>query len=277
MLMFSMLFSQNQSYFIDNFQSGLSTNWKANSIYSLAVNSGVLEVNASAAGGPSNYNAFTLEFAKPIDMSNKPYIQFIAKTSVVVNVRIDLIDSLGKSTNANPVAQTIELGNSLKKFTYSYLGKFNQSWPTTSTVSSSKISKVMIFFDPNATGYFTGKVTFDNFKMGDSTDVPMPDAGVAYNQTGYYTNGPKTILVLNKNSASNFYITNLSASDTLYRGTLSSSSTWNASGDNVKSANFSSFNIAGDYIFDCPGVTKKQIKISEERFLKTGKALNVLN
>lgn len=77
-------------------------------------------------------------------------------------------------------------------------------------------------------------------------------SSVFLNQTGFYTNGPKTAVVLS-GSCDSFFITSADARDTLFSGKLSTERVSLLSGRKTRTADFSGFSQKGSFLVCIPG------------------------
>jgi endoglucanase len=76
---------------------------------------------------------------------------------------------------------------------------------------------------------------------------------IRLNQVGFYTNGPKVAVAINS-TATTFSITSPDRNTTYFNGTLSTAKYWAQSGENAKTATFTSFNTPGTYVVVIPGL-----------------------
>ncbi len=98
-----------------------------------------------------------------------------------------------------------------------------------------------------------------------STDIRV-------NQIGFYPKGPKSAAIINSN-ASTFTIKSVDRTKTFFSGVLSVSSTWSQSGESVKTADFSAFDIPGVYVVDVPSLGYSySFKIANNIFTALNKA-----
>ena len=77
---------------------------------------------------------------------------------------------------------------------------------------------------------------------------------VRINQLGYYTNGPKTAIIVGNSSAPNFYVIGLPGTDTIFRGVLGGSMSSANSSLTTRVANFSKLTQPGTYVMAVPGL-----------------------
>lgn len=78
-------------------------------------------------------------------------------------LRIDLKDAQGKSTNIAPVANIIS-GDGYKEYYFNYAGKYKQQWPAESLVDSTSIVGFTCFVNGGKTPY-TGKIYIESIDL----------------------------------------------------------------------------------------------------------------
>ena len=76
---------------------------------------------------------------------------------------------------------------------------------------------------------------------------------VRLNQIGFYPSAPKEAVVVDA-PAGDFYVTTVASGDTVFTGMLGAERFWNASGEQVRRADFSAFRQPGDYMLVVPEV-----------------------
>ena len=81
----------------------------------------------------------------------------------------------------------------------------------------------------------------------------QPSPAIRLNQIGFYPSMPKVAVVKNAASAP-FYVIASGSTDTVFRGTLSTSGIWPYSGESVSRADFSALHSAGTYVLAVPGI-----------------------
>ena len=79
-----------------------------------------------------------------------------------------------------------------------------------------------------------------------NAQTKIPEAAIRYNQLGYFPQGVKKAVVVNS-TAGSFTLKNLSGT-TVFKGNLIPAGYWNKSGEQIKIADFSSFNKPGKYV-----------------------------
>lgn len=77
-------------------------------------------------------------------------------------------------------------------------------------------------------------------------------ADIRLNQIGFYPGMPKVAVVRNA-ASSPFYVIASGSTDTVFRGTLTSSQTWPYSNESVSRADFSAVRTSGTYVIAVPG------------------------
>jgi endoglucanase len=96
---------------------------------------------------------------------------------------------------------------------------------------------------------------------------------IRLNQLGFYTNGPKMAAVIGS-TATTFTIKNEARTTTVFTGTLGTASTWTASNESVKIADFSTFTSPGKYVLEVPSLGYSYPFSVEDRiFIPVNKAL----
>lgn len=80
-----------------------------------------------------------------------------------------------------------------------------------------------------------------------------PQDQIRLNQIGFYPTGPKLAIVVDAGEGP-FYVTTPDQADTLYTGQLSSERSWFAASTPVRSADFSSFRVPGEYVVVVPSL-----------------------
>ena len=105
------------------------------------------------------------------------------------------------------------------------------------------------------------------------TVLAQPSTDIRINQIGFYTYGPKIAAIINS-TASTYKIKSLDQLTEYSSGTLSPSVLWDQSGENVKTADFSNFNIPGSYLLVVDGLGYSQpFAIKEQIFVPLNKAV----
>jgi endoglucanase len=96
---------------------------------------------------------------------------------------------------------------------------------------------------------------------------------IRLNQIGFYTKGPKVAAIINCNKTA-FSIKALGTSNAVFTGNLSAEKSWDQSGENVKTADFSSFVTPGTYVLTIDGFGESyQFKIANNIYTTLNKAV----
>jgi endoglucanase len=247
----------------DNFNDNtLSCHWNGNGSYALTELGSELKVNATVSGG--TYVVLELDFTS-VNITANPILSLKIKSSSAFTVRADLQDAAGMNTNASPLSAAVPGTGVYNTYSFNFTGKFNQTFPSAGTVNSSQIAKIQLFVNPGGTAY-NNTFYIDDVQLGTggATDgavadcPPLPPANlttdIRLNQIGFYPNCPKVTVVKGTPSGSSFFIRSLDLTTTYFTGTLSAASTWSFSNESVMLADFTSFNISGQYRVEVPGI-----------------------
>jgi endoglucanase len=268
MILAGQAISQTPTGHTENFDDNTLTGWSGNSSYVLTESNQELNIDANVANG--SWAAFTYNFSA-LNLSLYPFVKIKIKSNPTVNVRIDLVDQAGKTTNASPVVKRVVSSSSYSEFIFNYNGKFSQSWPNASTVNPSAITGLVIFFAPGSS--YTGSVQFDDLRIGTDTGLELPQDSIRLNQIGFYPNGQKLAIAVGA-SAGPFYLVSQDKQDTVFTGTLGNAATWSPSGESVRKANFTSFTTPGTYYVLVPGIGySHEFEIKNEVHHDVAKAL----
>ena len=251
----------------DDFESytppSVGSAWTANSQYALtsykATGNTQLLVNCSAAG--VNYVGFPYSFSS-IDVTNDPYISVKVKSGTSFTLRIDMIDATGRSTNQLPATQVITADNSkYYDYLFDFTGRFYQQYGSNNgPVNPADIVKILITVNPAAanTSGFTGSFFMDSVMIGSKakSGLAQGSKGIRFNQLGFFTDGYKQAVVSGASATlPKYYIVTENIEDTIWSGDLSASKTWSYSGESVRVADFSTFNVPGKYKMLVPGIS----------------------
>lgn len=245
---FSITYAQDS--FTEDFNDNiLDGSWYGEANYTLTELNQNLRI--AAAVNANSYVVFSRSFPK-LDLTTYPFIKVDIKSAAAFNLRIDFMDVNGKITNGQAFNVAISGDNAWHTYTLSYSGRFTQSWPNSSPVDQTQIDKISIFVNAGGAA-FNNTFYMDNLLIGSATGIAPPPAGIHLNQIGFYPAMKKEAVIVSA-PLSDFYIVSSDKEDTLYTGTLSTTATWNASGETVRIADFSTFNIPGDYYLLVPNL-----------------------
>ena len=221
--------------------------------------SGELFVNCSngtvTSSSGKNYNGFSFNFSS-IDVSASPYVSIKVKSAYALNLRIDMIDINGRSTNQSPVVKSITVdGANYYNYLYDFTGKFSTN--TEATVLATNISSIIFMTNPG-TG-FSNYFIMDSVMVGSvaKTNYANFPKTIKLNQLGFFTKGyKKAVVASGLTPATSYYIVSSSnLKDTVYRGSLTVTQNWTYSSEKVQIADFTKFNVPGQYIMLVPGIT----------------------
>jgi hypothetical protein len=117
-------------------------------------------LNVSINGAGPKYESFGTGF-KTIDFTKTPVLKIKIKNSgTPFDLRVDVKDFDGNSTNATPNIIKVETSQDFKTYYVDFTGKFKQAWPSEKEVNPAKIVEVIFF--PNAGGAATtANITID--------------------------------------------------------------------------------------------------------------------
>ena len=231
--------------------NSLSASWTSSSYYTLSETNQELGVVISK---PLNgYNVFTFSFSA-LQLSSNPYIKFRIKTAASLKLRVDFEDVNGKATNNSPITQDVAANASYQTLTYNFVGRFNQSWPITSTVDPDQIVKVVFFVNPGSAA-FSNTIYLEDLQIGSNTGILPPPGDIKLNQLGFYPTAPKVgLAVLSTTAVTPFYIISNDLLDTLYTGNLEAPLSFSMTGESIRKADFTSFTTIGSYYLNVNGI-----------------------
>jgi hypothetical protein len=86
------------------------------------------------------------------------------KSSTPLELRIDIQDSKGNTSNTIPVSKTITPDGSYAVYSFDFTGKYSQTNPTASIVDSSKIDKIIFYTNSGST--YNGSFIIDDITIG---------------------------------------------------------------------------------------------------------------
>jgi hypothetical protein len=145
---------------IDNFEGEISGWWKSSEEkIKLGTENGKLIANLDQVG--PGIESFGKSFSK-IDFEKTPVVKvrFKAEGNEVGDLRVDIKDVDGFSTNSKPNIKLFEIGTDFVDFYYDFTGKFDQTYPNVQRVNPSSIIEVIFFVNPGGSA-FTGKLIID--------------------------------------------------------------------------------------------------------------------
>lgn len=251
-----------QTGIIENFNDNiLDAGWKAVSASNFTLSETNQELRVQATNAGSGFSNIEYSFQSQ-DISTNPVVQLKLKNSSALTLRIDIVDEDGVSNNATPVTKNVAASsNNYVNHTLDFAGRFGAS-------NSSKISKVVIFFNAGQNPGYTGTLFLDDLVIGDAIQ-PVANGPIRINQVGYELNGPKIAVLersTNSNSATTFDIINAN-NTSVYSGNLVSKGMVNGWSDRYFwNADFSAFKTAGIYSVKIGNQVSRKFEIKENLF-----------
>ena len=88
----------------------------------------------------------------------------------------------------------------------------------------------------------------------ESIDIKGANELIRINQMGYYPGAVKKAVLVDSFEGSDFYLVDTLSKKQVFKGELSEVEEWNFSGEEVRVADFTEFNISGDYVLWIPEV-----------------------
>jgi hypothetical protein len=149
---------------VDDFGQGIDP-WKSGSQdkIKLSKDGEMMKVDFIEAG-PA-FEAFGRGFEK-IDFTKTPVVKIRIKAQgeKPANLRIDIKDANGFTTNAKPVAIKIEAGTNFADYYYDFTDKFEQIFPNVQKVDPQGIVEMVAIVNPGGEAY-TGTIYIDEIKV----------------------------------------------------------------------------------------------------------------
>ena len=119
--------------------------------------------------GPE-YESVFLDFAR-IDLRTAPRISMSVQSTSEVQIRVDLRDSDGNWTNADPVVHQLEPADIFTTLVYDYAGRFGQVWPGDANVSPTSIVGLALMVNPGSQQGFTGRLVIKELRVGSAVSA----------------------------------------------------------------------------------------------------------
>ncbi|WP_299012185.1 glycoside hydrolase family 9 protein [uncultured Polaribacter sp.] len=271
-------FAQNPIY-VDNFDDNIISIAQS-SAFDFEIVDNNLEISGNGSGGMWAAMTYTMHDAgvsKTIDLSVSPKLYIKAKANQGLEFRIDLQDETGYVTNLQ--ATSVNIGTSFAVYEFDFTGKFLDGafgGPCTNgpcVVNSSKITNLSIFARPGV-GAYTGKITIDWLSIGAPFEEGAQPSNyeIRYNQVGYFVDRTKILSVNSAQPFANLNYTIKNNSDVVVaNGTTGASILWADAQEHVAHIDFTSVNLAGEYVVEIDDV-KETITIGEEVYEDLAKA-----
>lgn len=146
---------------IDDFNGPVKSWWTSSDskIKLSKVEEGKMQVELNGVG-PA-FETFGKVFSH-IDFTKTPVVKvrFKAESDQVGDLRIDIKDAQGFSTNSKPNVKLFQTGTDFVDFYYDFTGKFQQTFPNTQRVTPEEIVEVILFVNPGGKP-FNGKIILE--------------------------------------------------------------------------------------------------------------------
>ncbi|MFN6945798.1 MAG: hypothetical protein ACK4ND_12695 [Cytophagaceae bacterium] len=150
-----------ESVTIDNFKNGIDSWWFGDRL-AISKDGETLKVESKGAG-PA-FETFGRQFDR-IDFTKTPVVKIRLKApdGKPGELRVDIKDMEGFSTNAKPVVIKFKSGTEFVDYYYNFTGRFEQSYPNVGRVNPSQIIEMLFFINPGGKEY-TGSFFIDEIK-----------------------------------------------------------------------------------------------------------------
>jgi hypothetical protein len=207
----------------DAFSADLFPGWKNQIGYTLTTTSNALNINSALGANSTSGIEFTPGVT--MDVSSNANVSLNIKTTVACSLRVDLIDVYGRVSNASPNVKYINASSVMQSINYDFSGKFNQSTPNIAAVNSTKIARVVFYFNYNGSA-LNSNIVIDDVNIGDgSYDVGSVLTGtlsenIIINQVGYELKGTKKALYKYVNTPSSSFSVYNSNNQLVYTGSV---------------------------------------------------------
>lgn len=248
-----------QAVYVDNFDTDvLSTGFVADG-YTPSVNNGSLLITGDGSATAWAAILYTMHdgtgTATGIDASTSTKVYIRAKGDGVADLRVDLQDGSGYSTNLQPTS--MELTADYAIYEYDYTGRLEdgafggpcQTAPC--AVDPSDIRELVIFVNAPDGGY-QGTIDIDWISVGAPPgEGSFVDHDVRYNQVTYMVDRRKIVSIVAQESFADlgYEVYADGASVPMLEGQASSSSIWQSSQEHVATVDITAINTPGDYRF----------------------------
>jgi hypothetical protein len=102
---------------------------------------------------------------KSLDFTNTPILKVRLKAAGAdADLRIDVKDSDGNTTNASPNVVKVPAGGDYTDYYFDFTGKYNQSWPDAKTVNPKQIVEMILMVNPGGQAY-SGTIYLDDIQL----------------------------------------------------------------------------------------------------------------
>jgi endoglucanase len=190
-----------------------------------------------------------------VDASAYTKVFIRAKCEGIADLRMDLQDGSGYSTNLQPVS--MELTGDYAIYQYDYAGKledgaFGGPCMTAPCPVDPSDLRELVFFVNAADGGYAGSIDIDWISIGAIPDqVSFVDHDIRYNQVSYMPDRRKVFSVVAQEVFTDlpYEVYEAGATTPILEGTASTSSVWSPSQEFVATVDLSAVNEPGDYRF----------------------------
>ncbi|MFN3403059.1 MAG: hypothetical protein ACK40G_03120 [Cytophagaceae bacterium] len=151
---------------IDNFNEEIYSWWSNAEKMKLTKEGDKMKVELKNVG--PGYEPFGRAF-KNINFNQTPVVKVRAKADKDLQLRVDVKDENGRSTNAQAIVQQLAAGDFVDLY-FDFTGKYSQSYPDNQVVDPTKITEILFFVNPGGAG-FTGTLIIDEVKAMTTEDA----------------------------------------------------------------------------------------------------------
>ncbi|MCU0428744.1 MAG: hypothetical protein MUF42_02120 [Cytophagaceae bacterium] len=147
---------------IEDFSKEPASWWSGSEKIAFSKDGEALKVVVNGAG--PKYEVFGSGL-KTLDFTNTPVLKVrIKAVGGDANVRIDVKDSEGNTTNASPNVVRVPDGADYADYYFDFTGKYTQSWPDAKVVNPKQITEMVLFINPGSTPY-SGTLFIDDIQL----------------------------------------------------------------------------------------------------------------
>ncbi|MBX9852534.1 MAG: hypothetical protein K2X86_12365 [Cytophagaceae bacterium] len=147
---------------IDDFSIDIN-NWWGSDKMQLEKADETMKVSMTDVG--KSYETFGRGFPM-IDFTKTPVVKVRVKLAgdKQANLRVDVKDTEGVTTNAKPVQVKLAAGGDFVDYYFDFTDKFEQGWPNAAKVNPKEIAEMLLFINPGGEP-FTGVMYIDEIKV----------------------------------------------------------------------------------------------------------------
>ncbi len=167
----------------ENFKNGKNYWWVNSNKYDFLFSDIKKELRIKVSGAGNNYESFGRIFS-PTDLNMNNSIKITAKASgsSAPDLRLDLLDADGYTTNGNAIIKSIPNDNIYRDYYFDFEDKFYQGWPQIKPLNVHSINEFMFFINPGGSVFwgdvFISKIELvkkDTYKLNSSSSVTTLD------------------------------------------------------------------------------------------------------